>query len=155
MRNSKLFVAAVLLAAGWPVLASAQAADPSKTPVMAPAVGPAPLAPATYTPAGRRDPFKNLLTGKDISERRVITGLSDLMIDEITIIGLVKNKGRFEVVIGMTSGFPLTAREGDKFADGYVLFIGDSEVVLRKTRERGVPLIKPKDIVKEITSEER
>jgi Tfp pilus assembly protein PilP len=155
MRNSKLFVAAVLLAAFGPGLASAQAPDLSKTPPVAPAVGPAPLAPATYNPAGRRDPFKNLLTGKDIAERRVITGLSDLMIDEITVIGLVKNKGRFEAVIGMPSGFPLTAREGDKFSDGYVLSIGDNQVVLRKTQDRGVPLIKPKDIVKEITSEER
>ena len=63
--------------------------------------------------------------------------------------------GAIEAVIGMASGFPMTAREGDKFADGYVLSIGDNQIVLRKTQERGVPLIKPKDIVKEITSQER
>lgn len=159
MRNSKFFVAAFLLAAGACGLASAQAGAPSQDQAKPPAVTAAavsmPLAPATYNPAGRRDPFKNLLTGKDINERRVITGLSDLMIDEITVIGLVKRKGRYEAVIGMASGFPMTAREGDKFADGYVLSIGDNQIVLRKTQERGVPLIKPKDIVKEITSQER
>jgi Tfp pilus assembly protein PilP len=155
MRNSKFFVAAFLLAAGGPGLASAQAGTTSQDPAKPPAVTAMPLAPAIYNPAGRRDPFKNLLTGKDINERRVITGLSDLMIDEITVIGLVKRKGRYEAVIGMASGFPMTAREGDKFADGYVLSIGDNQIVLRKTQERGVPLIKPKDIVKEITSQER
>jgi Tfp pilus assembly protein PilP len=159
MRNSRFFVAAVLLAAGGLGPASARAQAPSKDPAKPPVVTAEavsmPLAPATYNANGRRDPFKNLLTGKDINERRVITGLSDLMIDEITVIGLVKRKGRFEAVIGMASGFPMSAREGDKFADGYVLSIGDNQIVLRKTRERGVPLLKPKDIVKEITSEER
>ncbi len=55
----------------------------------------------------------------------------------------------------MTDGFPLTAREGDRFADGYILSIGDGAIVFRKTHERGVPLLKPKDIVRDITSEER
>jgi Tfp pilus assembly protein PilP len=151
MRNFRPFVVAVLLAACLTGLASAQAAAPAGTS----SVAPAPLPPATYDPAGRRDPFKNLLTGKEVSERRVITGLSDLMIDEIIIIGLVKSKGRFEAVLGMTAGFPMTAHEGDRFADGYILSIGETQIVLRKTKERGVPLLKPKDIVKEITSEER
>ncbi len=151
MRNFKPFAVAVLLAAGLPVLTSAQAAAPAG----ASSVVPTPPPPAIYDPAGRRDPFKNLLAGKDLSERRVITGLSDLLIDEITIIGVVKAGGRFEAVIGLNSGFPITAHEGDRFADGYVLSIQDNEIVLRKTKERGVPLLKPKDIVKEITSEER
>ena len=151
MRNFKPFAAAVLLMAGMSGLASAQAAAPAG----ASAIVPTPPPTATYDPAGRRDPFKNLLAGKDISERRVITGLSDLMIDEIAVIGLVKSKGRYEAVLGMASGFPMSAHQGDRFADGYVLSISDTEIVLRKTHERGVPLIKPKDIVKEITSEER
>ncbi len=151
MRNFRPFAASVLLLAGLSGLALAQAAAPTGTS----SIIPSPPPPATYDPAGRRDPFKNLLAGKNISERRVITGLSDLMIDEITVIGLVKNKGRYEAVLGMASGFPMSAHQGDRFADGYVLSISDTEIVLRKTHERGVPLLKPKDIVKEITSEER
>jgi len=42
---------------------------------------------------------------------------------------------------------------GDKFTDGFVLSITESQVVLRKTHERGIPLIRPRDIVKEITEE--
>ncbi len=151
MRNFRPFVVAVLLLAGLSGLASAQAAAPTGTSSIVPSTPP----PATYDPAGRRDPFKNLFAGKDISERRVITGLSDLMIDEVTIIGLVKSKGRYEAVLGMASGFPMVAHQGDRFADGFVLSISETQIVLRKTQERGVPLLKPKDIVKEITSEER
>jgi len=110
---------------------------------------------AAYDPAGRRDPFKNLLGGKELSGRRIITGLSDLSVDEVIIIGLVKFKGRMEAIVGLADGFPLTAREGDLLADGSVLAIRDGEVVLRKTKERGIPLLKPKDIVKEITPQER
>ena len=63
----------------------------------------------------------------------MITGLADLQIDEIQVIGIIKAKGGYEAVIAMTDGFPLTAREGDRFADGYVLSIRDGEIVLRKT----------------------
>jgi Tfp pilus assembly protein PilP len=147
MRNFRPIVVAALLAASVPArtgpLAATQAASQAPAQVV------------SYDPAGRRDPFKNLLAGKDLTERRVITGLSDLLIDEITIIGLVKAGGRFEAVIGLNSGFPMTAHEGDRLADGYVLSIQDKEIVLRKTKERGIPLLKPKDIVKEITPEER
>jgi hypothetical protein len=146
MRNFKIFLAALLLAAVRPVPGRAQTAA---------GVQASEPAAASYNPAGRRDPFKNLLAGKDLAEKRVITGLSDLMIDEIMIIGIVKARDQYEAVIGMASGFPMSAHEGDRFVDGYVLSIRDGEVILRKTKERGVPLLKPKDIIKEITSEER
>lgn len=109
----------------------------------------------TYDPAGRRDPFKDLLGGQAVKEDRLITGLADLMIDEIKIIGIVKSKGTYKAILAMTNGFPLTVRAGDALADGYVLSIRDREIVLRKTKERGLPLSKPKDVVRDITTEER
>jgi hypothetical protein len=45
------------------------------------------------------------------------------------------------------------AKIGDKFADGYVLSITATQVVLRKTHERGIPLMRPRDVIKEITEE--
>ncbi len=53
----------------------------------------------------------------------------------------------------MPQGFPMFAKVGDKFADGYVLSISETQVVLRKTHERGIPLMRPRDIIKEITEE--
>jgi len=52
-------------------------------------------------------------------------------------------------------GFPYFVNVGDKFSDGYVLSISDFQVVFRKTNERGVPLMRPRDIIKEINPEER
>ena len=167
MRSCKSPACLLLLAAALcgPVRAQAPAQAPAPKPKdkAAAAATPAetiaqltaPIVPATYNQAGRRDPFRNLLRGADVSEKKVITGLSDLTVLEIQIVGVVKSKGRYEAVIGMPSGFPLTAREGDRFSDGYVLSIAADQVVLRQTHQGGVPLPRPKDIVREITSEER
>ena len=106
----------------------------------------------TYSPAGRRDPFKNLLAGRDLKEKAAI-GDNQMFIDDLVLFGIVKNKNIFTAMIGMPQGFPMFAKVGDKFADGYVLSISETQVVLRKTHERGIPLMRPRDIIKEITEE--
>lgn len=108
-----------------------------------------------YTAAGRRDPFKNLFSGQEIKERRTVTRVDELMIEEVQIMGIVKARSGWEVILSIADGFPMTAREGDRFADGYVLSIREDAVIFRKTVDRGMPLLKPKDIVKEINPEER
>jgi Tfp pilus assembly protein PilP len=105
----------------------------------------------TYSPDGRRDPFKDLLSGRDLPKPG-IEG-NQLLIDDIVLFGIVKSKNVYTALVGTTQGFPTFARVGDKFADGYVLSINDTQVVLRKTHERGIPLIRPRDVIKEITEE--
>jgi hypothetical protein len=106
----------------------------------------------TYNPEGRRDPFKDLLAGRDLKEKTAI-GDNQMFIDDLVLFGIVKNKNVYTAMIGMPQGFPMFAKVGDKFADGYVLSINATQVVLRKTHERGIPLIRPRDIIKEITEE--
>jgi Tfp pilus assembly protein PilP len=106
----------------------------------------------TYSPQGRRDPFKNLLAGRDMREKAAL-GDEQIFIDDLVLFGIVKNKNVFTALIGMPQGFPMFAKVGDKFADGYVLSINETQVVLRKTHERGIPLMRPRDIIKEITEE--
>ena len=120
------------------------------------AAAPKPDEPAqfSYSSGGRRDPFKDLFGGQDIREKRVITGFADLYVDEIRIMGIVAAKGERVAIVSLPEGFPATVRAGDRFADGYVLAIDETQIVLRKMRDRGVPLQKPRDIVKEITPEE-
>jgi Tfp pilus assembly protein PilP len=108
-------------------------------------------APFSYSSGGRRDPFKDMRGGQDIKEKRTITGFADLFLDEIRILGVVRVKGRRVAIVSLPEGFPVTVHEGDRFADGFILLIEEGQVVLRKTRDRGVPLMKPRDIVKEIT----
>jgi Tfp pilus assembly protein PilP len=105
----------------------------------------------TYSPEGRRDPFKDLLSGRDL--RKPELGENQLFIDDIVLFGIVKNKAVYTALLGTPQGFPTFAKVGDKFADGYVLSINDTQVVLRKTHERGIPLIRPRDVIKEITEE--
>jgi len=150
MRSAKTIVlAAVLLGlAGPPVFAQAAAQEPKRTPAAGPAF--------SYDSGGRRDPFKDLFGGKTLREKKAIGGLSDLFIEDILLIGIVKSKDFIEAIIGLTDGFPLTLREGDRLADGFVVSIKKSQVVFRKTLDdKGLPLSKPREIIKEIIQEER
>jgi Tfp pilus assembly protein PilP len=147
MRNRKIFIllALMLFAVGIP--GSAQNAPPEPT-------KPKPV-PFSYDPAGRRDPFKDLLAGKEVRDKKLVGGLSELSLDDVILIGIVEARGKLEAIISLMNGFPATIHEGDAFADGYVLKIEAARVVFRKTKNKGIPLIKPKDIVKEIPPEER
>jgi len=109
----------------------------------------------TYSPAGRRDPFKDLLAGKDIRNRGGLAGVPQLYVDDITLIGISKKKNVYTAIINGPQGFPYALRTGDKLSDGFVLSIADTKVIFRKTQERGFPLMKPRDITKEINPEGR
>ena len=148
MRKIAFIILIVGLTGLVPLLAQETAAAPP--PGAAQTVAPTPG--FTYNPEGRRDPFKDLLTGRDLREKTA-TGEPQVFIDDLILFGIVKNKKTYTAMIGMPQGFPMFVKVGDKFTDGFVLSITESQVVLRKTHERGIPLIRPRDIVKEITEE--
>jgi Tfp pilus assembly protein PilP len=108
-----------------------------------------------YVPGNRRDPFRDLLAGRDIPDKSAGTGIGQMSVAEVSLIGIVKHGERLTAIIQATHGFPYFIKAGDKFADGHVLSINIDRVVFRQTRERGIPLLRPKDIVKEINPEER
>ncbi|NOR14252.1 MAG: hypothetical protein GQ544_00965 [Candidatus Aminicenantes bacterium] len=108
-----------------------------------------------YNPAGRRDPFRDLLSGSEVPEATAAEGVAGMLINDIVLIGIAKVKGKHQAIINGPQGFPNTINVGTKFADGFVLSIDASKVVFRQTKDRGVPLYKPKDITKEINPEER
>jgi hypothetical protein len=148
MKHAALFVLCIAFAGLAPLLAQETATAP-----------PASTAPAltvqtgfTYNPENRRDPFKDLLAGRDMREKTTV-GAPQIFIDDLILFGIVKTKNVYTALIGMPQGFPVFAKVGDKFADGYVLSISDTQVVLRKTSDRGIPLVRPRDVIKEITEE--
>ena len=148
MRKAAILLIGILLAGLAPLLAQETAAEPPQgtAPKLSVQTG------FTYSPDGRRDPFKDLLGGRDLKEKSAL-GETQMFIDDLVLFGIVKNKSVYTALIGMPQGFPMFAKVGDKFADGYVLSITDTQVVLRKTHERGIPLIRPRDVIKEITEE--
>jgi Tfp pilus assembly protein PilP len=109
----------------------------------------------TYNPEERRDPFRELLAGQDPREKGKTQGIQQLAIEDAILIGIVKHKGKLTAIINDTQGYPYYIKTGDNFLDGFVLNVNDSQVIFRKTKERGIPLTNPKDIVKEIKLEER
>ena len=109
----------------------------------------------TYNPEGRRDPFRDLLAGQDPREKGKTRGIAQLAIEDAVLIGIVKYKGNLTAIINDTQGYPYYIKTGDTFLDGFVLNVNDSQVIFRKTKERGIPLSNPKDIVREIKLEER
>ena len=147
MRKIAFIILIVGLTGLVPLLAQETAAAPP--PGAAQTVAPTPG--FTYNPEGRRDPFKDLLAGG--VRERAATGEPQVFIDDLILFGIVKNKKTYTAMIGMPQGFPMFVKVGDKFTDGFVLSITESQVVFRKTHERGMPLMRPRDIVKEITEE--
>ncbi len=108
-----------------------------------------------YKRAGRKDPFRDLLAGRDSQRETTPSGKPEIYIDDVTLIGIVRTRGKFTAVVTGPQEFPLFIKVGKIFFDGFVLSIQESRVVFRKTKERGFPLFKPRDIVKEIHPEER
>ncbi len=108
-----------------------------------------------YQRSGRKDPFRDLLAGRDAARESTPSGKPEIYIDDITLIGIVKARGKFTAVVTGPQEFPLFIKVGQRFSDGFVLSIQESSVTFRKTKERGFPLFKPRDIVKEIHPEER
>jgi len=108
-----------------------------------------------YNPRGRRDPFRNLIAGRDVSEKPVVRGIAQMYINDVNLIGIVKARGEYTAIINGPQGFPYNIKVGQKFADGFVQSIEALKVIFRKTKERGIPLRRPRDIIKEIKPEER
>jgi Tfp pilus assembly protein PilP len=109
----------------------------------------------TYQRAGRKDPFMDLLARRDTQRETSPTGKPEIYIDDVNLIGIVKARGKFTAIVTGPQEFPLFISAGQRFSDGFVLSIQESKITFRKTKERGFPLFKPKDIVKEIHPEER
>jgi Tfp pilus assembly protein PilP len=109
---------------------------------------------ANYNPEGRRDPFKDLLGGGEVRDKSTPVA-AQLSVDDLILIGIVKTSSGFTAIVGTTQGFPHFMKVGETVSDGYIVSITQSQVVFRKTSERGVPLMRPRDITKEINPEER
>lgn len=109
----------------------------------------------TYARAGRKDPFLDLLAQQET--RKTIEGEDgpQISVENVNVIGIVKARGQFTAIVSGPEDFPLFVKVGHKFSDGFILSISESKVTFRKTSERGSPLFKPKDIIKEILIEER
>jgi Tfp pilus assembly protein PilP len=109
----------------------------------------------TYTRAGRKDPFMDLFAQQESRKTGEGEDGPQISVENVNVIGIVKARGQFTAIVSGPEDFPLFVKVGHKFSDGFILSINESKVTFRKTSERGSPLFKPKDIIKEILIEER
>jgi len=148
MKKAATVILILVLAGLLPLLAQETPANPK--PEAKPVLRT--TGPVAFNAEGRRDPFKDLLGGGDT---KAGPGEGQGAIEDLILIGIVKAKKGYTAVIGAAQGFPRFMNVGDRLADGYIVSIGPSQVVFRKTHERGVPLMVPREIIKEINPEER
>lgn len=154
MRKAAILLLGIALAGLAPLLAQETATQETAAAPPPEQVSPPPAVQTgfTYDPAGRRDPFRDLLAGRDFQQKTAL-GEEQIFIDDLVLFGIVKKESVYTALIGLPQGFPMFAKVGHKFADGFILSINDTQVVLRKTHERGIPLMRPRDVIKEITEE--
>jgi hypothetical protein len=120
---------------------------------------PAPAPPAqegqgyTYDPAGRRDPFVSLLRrGADprTSGSRP-AGVPGLMIGEVTVKGIVKDRSGFIAMIqGPDTKQTFIIRPGEKLLDGTVKAITADAVVFSQDVNDPLSMVKQKEIRKTV-----
>ena len=87
----------------------------------------------TYDARGRRDPFISLALGMNVlpPEER-IPGLGGMLIQEVSLRGLVRTSEGYIAMIQGTDNKSYFAREGERMYDGMIEAIDSEKVVFRQ-----------------------
>jgi Tfp pilus assembly protein PilP len=123
-----------------------------------PALPPPPGAGYSYDPAGRRDPFVSRTPrGADVpaAAGQRPSGLSGLLIGEVTVKGTFKSKGGFLALLQAADGRTYTVKQGDKVFDGAVKTITTDTVVFSQDVNDPLSLVKQREVRKSIRPEGR
>ena len=141
-----------------PLWATQGQPPPGKAPAtQAPAAPPAePADNYTYDPAGRRDPFLDLLsTG---SEPRVVStgrrgeGAAGLSVGELSVRGVMQSRGAFYAMVQGPDGKTYMMHPGDKLLDGTVKTVNAEGLVIVQEVNDPLSLVKQREITKKLRS---
>lgn len=149
LRGAARAVAACLLAA-MATVAGAQ--TPAAPPPAAPPSRALPTAPQgySYNPEGRRDPFVSLLN-RGVEQRQQSPrpeGLSGLSVTDISIRGIVANRGSYIAMIEAPEARTYIVRTGDKLYDATVKAVLADAVVFVQQVNDPLSLVKQREIRK-------
>jgi Tfp pilus assembly protein PilP len=130
------------------------AAPPPKPPAQAPAPSnPLPVENYTYDPAGRRDPFLNLLgTGSQPIVSRRGEGLAGLSVNELSVRGVMQSKGQFIGMVQGPDGKTYMARAGDKLLDGTVRAVNAEGLIIVQDVSDPLSLVRQREVSKKLRS---
>jgi Tfp pilus assembly protein PilP len=126
---------------------------PAAQPPAAPPPGPAEN--YTYDPAGRRDPFLDLLnTGTE--PRTVVSrrgeGAAGLSVGDISVRGLMQSRGGYYALVQGPDGKTYMMHPGDKLLDGTVKTVNAEGLVIVQDVNDPLSLVKQREITKKLRS---
>jgi Tfp pilus assembly protein PilP len=130
---------------GQPPTSSAPAAQPPAAPPES----------YTYDPAGRRDPFLDLLSAG--SEPRLVSsrrgeGVAGLSVGDISVRGLMQSRGGFYAMVQGPDGKTYMMHPGDKLLDGTVKTVNAEGLVIVQEVNDPLSLVKQREISKRLRS---
>ncbi|HSC27980.1 MAG TPA: hypothetical protein VLD67_11940 [Vicinamibacterales bacterium] len=147
---------ALVLAPGPAAAPQAPAGQPPAPPAAAqpaPPAQPSAVDPVyTYDPEGRRDPFLSLLgRGRDpkTSTPRP-AGLPGLLIADVTVKGIIRDRGGFIAMIQSPDGKTYTVRTGDRLFDGSVKAIVADKVIFSQDVNDPLSPVKQREVPKAV-----
>jgi type IV pilus assembly protein PilP len=159
----RAIVLAVLAAGCLAASAHAQTTPPESAnpPTAAPAAGQAkpPAAPEppaetySYDPAGRRDPFLNLLgTGGEARAARRGDGPASMSVAEISVRGVLQSRGALIAMIQGPDTKTYVVHQGDKFLDGTIKSITPQGLIVLQEVNDPLSLVKQREVRKMLRS---
>jgi Tfp pilus assembly protein PilP len=170
MALALLFIVALQAAAGTAAPAAAAPAQPAaaQAPDRAAAGAPAPSPQApgasapgappegySYDPAGRRDPFLNLLgTGNESrsSASRRGDGPGSLTAADISVRGIMQSRGTLIAMIKAPDNKTYIVHQGDKLLDGTIKTITPQGLVILQEVNDPLSLVKQREVSKLLRS---
>ena len=109
-----------------------------------------------YEPAGRRDPFLNLLgAGSDTRvARRGGEGAASLSVAEISVRGILQTGGSMIAMVQGPDNKTYLVHQGDRFADGTIRAITPLALIIVQEVKDPLSLVKQREIRKQLRSVE-
>ncbi len=154
MRALKPVTLAMFMARATALL-GAQQTKASTQPVK-PAVKPAAPAPPpptetySYEPAGRRDPFLNLIgVGTERGQvKKGESGPEGMSISEVSVRGVMQSRGKLVAMVMGPDNKTYIVHQGDKFADGAIRLITPQGLVIDQEVNDPLSVVKQREIRK-------
>ena len=108
-----------------------------------------------YKPRGRRDPFWNLLMGKNVKiKREAREGIAGMLIDELVLEGILLKNKKYVALFKGPDGRPYDVKVGDSVYDGEVIKIDVNTVVFKRILTIALGGTKEKIITKRLMPDE-
>lgn len=108
-----------------------------------------------YKPKGRRDPFVNLLLGRNPrGQREQREGIAGMLIEELDLEGILLKNGTYIALFKGPDGKPYDVKVGDSVYDGEVIKIDINSVVFKRLLTIALGGTKEKITIKSLVPEE-